>query len=106
MRRPQFVAPHQPRLDWQMWFAALDPLGAQQWLGSFLFRLLEGTPEVVALLEENPFPDAPPPVRTPRLLPVSLSSPAQKSEAGAWWQREFVEYLTEPLSLGDLAVAR
>ncbi|HEY5281768.1 MAG TPA: lipase maturation factor family protein [Polyangia bacterium] len=21
--RPAFVAPHQPRLDWQMWFAAL-----------------------------------------------------------------------------------
>src|SRR5205823_923455 len=22
-RRPRFVAPHQPRLDWQMWFEAL-----------------------------------------------------------------------------------
>ena len=22
-RRPGFIAPHQPRLDWQMWFAAL-----------------------------------------------------------------------------------
>ena len=101
MHRPRFVAPHQPRLDWQMWFAALDPLGAQQWLGSLLFRLLEGTPAVVALLEENPFPDAPP--RYVRLVyyQYRFSSPAQKSEAGAWWQREFVEYLTEPLALGD-----
>ena len=24
-RRPRFVAPHQPRLDWQMWFEALGP---------------------------------------------------------------------------------
>src|SRR5438034_1269638 len=31
-RRPRFVAPHQPRLDWQMWFAALDPDGARGWL--------------------------------------------------------------------------
>src|SRR5258705_2867534 len=23
-RRPAFVAPHQPRLDWQLWFAALE----------------------------------------------------------------------------------
>src|SRR5438132_8135716 len=33
-RRPAFVAPHMPRLDWQMWFAALNPEGAREWLPS------------------------------------------------------------------------
>ena len=28
---PSLVAPHQPRLDWQMWFAALSP-NAPNWL--------------------------------------------------------------------------
>src|SRR2546428_3335632 len=37
-RRPRFVAPHQPRLDWQMWFAALDPDGARGWLLPFVAR--------------------------------------------------------------------
>src|SRR2546422_437528 len=52
-RRPRFVQPHQPRLDWQMWFAALDPEGAQDWLVSLLRHLLEGTPQVLALLDGN-----------------------------------------------------
>jgi hypothetical protein len=31
-RRPDFVAPHQPRLDWQMWFAALGDIHGNPWL--------------------------------------------------------------------------
>lgn len=55
----RWVAPHQPRLDWQMWFAALgewrDP-----WFRLFLKRLLEGSPPVLDLMGTNPFPDRPP----------------------------------------------
>jgi predicted DCC family thiol-disulfide oxidoreductase YuxK len=39
-RRPGFVAPHQPRLDWQMWFAALGSLEENPWFLNFLARLL------------------------------------------------------------------
>ena len=54
-RPPRQVAPHQPRLDWQMWFAALgSPPG---WFVAFLARLLEGSPEVLGLLAGNPFPE-------------------------------------------------
>src|SRR5262249_52493199 len=34
-RRPEFVAPHQPRLDWQMWFAALGDIRSSPWYLSF-----------------------------------------------------------------------
>src|SRR5262249_39105690 len=44
MRRPEFVEPHMPRLDWQMWFAALDPFSAQGWLLPLAHRLLAGAP--------------------------------------------------------------
>ena len=37
---PQFLSPHQPRLDWQMWFAALGSYQHNPWLLSLVFRLL------------------------------------------------------------------
>src|SRR6185369_10734452 len=57
---PKQAAPHQPRLDWQMWFAALNPRTIEPWLGNLVIRLLEGSPPVLALFKHNPFPDAPP----------------------------------------------
>src|SRR5206468_7496002 len=98
-RHPAFVAPHMPRLDWQMWFAALNPEGARDWLVPLLRRLLEGTPEVLTLLGENPFPGAPP--RYVRLVyyRYRFSTPTERATSGAWWQRERVGYLTAPLSL-------
>eukprot|EP01147_Barroeca_monosierra_P010128 gene10128-2294_t len=47
---PLFVAPHQPRLDWQMWFAALGSIESNPWLQHFAVRLLEGEPAVLRLL--------------------------------------------------------
>ena len=55
---PRWVAPHRPRLDWQMWFAALGY--PPPWFMRLLARLLEGVPEVLALLDGNPFPEHPP----------------------------------------------
>ncbi|HEY7515086.1 MAG TPA: lipase maturation factor family protein, partial [Vicinamibacteria bacterium] len=59
-RPPGFVAPHQPRLDWQMWFAALGDCEANPWFLRFLDRLREGSPPVLGLLAGNPFPEGPP----------------------------------------------
>lgn len=39
---PAMVAPHQPRLDWQMWFAALAHHSSSPWFASFVHRLLQG----------------------------------------------------------------
>ncbi len=55
-RRPRFVEPHQPRLDWQMWFAALGTYEDNPWFLSFLRRLLEDSPPVLRLLKTDPFP--------------------------------------------------
>jgi hypothetical protein len=59
-RPPPWVAPHQPRLDWQMWFAALTTDENAPWFRIFCVRLLEGAPDVLGLLARNPFPDRPP----------------------------------------------
>lgn len=39
---PPVVTPHQPRLDWQMWFAALGPHTQSPWFSSLVRRLLQG----------------------------------------------------------------
>ena len=89
-RRPGFVAPHQPRLDWQMWFAALGPYNQSPWLRGFEARLLQGSPEVLALLGHNPFPDAPPRYIRAVLYDYHFTDPATRRAGGAWWRRELL----------------
>ena len=87
-RRPAFVAPHQPRLDWQMWFAALGNYRGNPWFMNFLLRLLEGSPEVLGLLPENPFPDRPPRYIRAVLYEYHFTDPATRRKTGEWWRRE------------------
>ncbi len=96
--RPRFVAPYHPRLDWQMWFAALDPPSNEPWLESLVRRLLEGSPQVLSLLDGNPFPDAPPRYVRLAYYRYRFSTAAVRSRTGAWWERAFKGYLTPPLS--------
>ena len=93
-RRPGFVAPHQPRLDWQMWFAALSDVRSNPWFINFCVRLLQGTPEVLALLERNPFPDKSPRYIRAMVYEYRFTSVEEYKSTGAWWHRELKgEYL-------------
>jgi hypothetical protein len=87
MRRPRWNAPHQPRLDWQMWFAALGTASDNPWFSRFLERLLENSPEVTALLGSNPFPRKPPLYVRALLYDYRYSTPEEKKATGAWWVR-------------------
>jgi predicted DCC family thiol-disulfide oxidoreductase YuxK len=88
MRRPRWNAPHQPRLDWQMWFAALGTASDNPWFSQFVRRLLENSPAVTALLESNPFPRKPPLYVRAVLYDYRYSTPEEKKATGAWWVRE------------------
>jgi hypothetical protein len=88
-RRPPFVAPHQPRLDWQMWFAALGDVRENRWFVNFCFRLLQGKPEVLALVELNPFREAPPKFVRARLYDYHFTTPGERAKDGHWWRSEF-----------------
>ena len=100
-RRPAFVAPHQPRLDWQMWFAALGDYRQNPWFANFCERLLQGSPEVLALLEKNPFPGHPPRYIRAELYDYHFTSFAERRATGAWWKREFIGEYLPPLSLPE-----
>jgi predicted DCC family thiol-disulfide oxidoreductase YuxK len=86
VRSPPWNIPHQPRLDWQMWFAALDDAQRLPWFSRFLERLLENEPSVTALLEKNPFPDKPPTYVRAELYDYTYAGGADAA-VGQWWDR-------------------
>ncbi|HEY3930766.1 MAG TPA: lipase maturation factor family protein [Verrucomicrobiae bacterium] len=101
-RSPDFVEPFQPRLDWQMWFAALSNYQQNPWFGNFCERLLQGSPEVLALLQKNPFQKHPPRYIRAELYDYHFTNFAERRATGAWWKREFIGEYLPPISLSDL----
>jgi predicted DCC family thiol-disulfide oxidoreductase YuxK len=89
MRRPPWNIPHQPRLDWQMWFAALDDPQRQPWFSRFLARLLENEPSVTALLKTNSFPDKPPTYVRAQFYDYTYADSSEHA-AGQWWDRRLL----------------
>jgi predicted DCC family thiol-disulfide oxidoreductase YuxK len=94
MRAPGWCAPHQPRLDWQMWFAALGSYRENPWFGRLIVRLLEGSRDVSRLLATNPFPLEPPRYVRASFYRYRFTTLREHRETGAWWKREQLrEYL-------------
>jgi hypothetical protein len=100
---PRFVEPHQPRLDWQMWFAALGQFDRQFWFQRFLLRLLAGSPDVLALLRHNPFPDTPPRYVRAIIADYHFTDLATRNRQGDWWHagpdRPYAPVLSGPGSV-------
>jgi len=93
-RAPGWCAPHQPRLDWQMWFAALETPEQNPWLVGLIIRLLEGSRDVAGLLAHNPFPDKPPHYIRAMFYRYRFTTSEERRQTGAWWKRqELREYL-------------
>jgi lipase maturation factor 1 len=93
-RAPGWCAPHQPRLDWQMWFAALETPKQNPWLVGLIVRLLEGSEDVTGLLARNPFPDKPPHYIRATFYRYRFTNSEERRQTGAWWKRqELREYL-------------
>jgi lipase maturation factor 1 len=95
---PRQAAPHQPRLDWQMWFAALNPGYVETWLTRLVQRLLEGSPAVLGLFRTIPFTPAPPDYIRLKVYRYHFSDPATKRASGRWWNRTAIGR-SEPMSL-------
>ena len=87
-RWPRWVAPYQPRLDWQMWFAALSSYRQNLWFVGFALKLLQGSPPVLELMEKNPFPEHPPRYIRAMVYQYTFTDWATRRKTGAWWKRE------------------
>jgi hypothetical protein len=101
--RPPWVAPHQPRLDWQLWFAALSRFENEIWLQAFLSRLLQGSPDVQALLGNDPFHGRPPKYVRALLYRYRFTDFTTRRQTGAWWTRELAGNYSPVLSLAPAA---
>jgi len=99
-RRPPSVAPHQPRLDWQMWFAALGRYENEEWFRAFCIRLLDGTPDVRHLLAHDPFAGRTPKYVRGELYRYRFSDWETGRRDGVWWTRERLGEYSPALSLG------
>jgi hypothetical protein len=86
--RPKFIAPYQPRLDWQMWFAALGNYRQNPWFINFCVQLLENSPGALRLIRENPFPAAPPRYVRAVVYQYRFTDWPTRRRTGAWWERE------------------
>ncbi len=88
--RPAFIVPHQPRLDWMMWFVPTQHSEQMFWFGQFLWKLKQGSPQVLSLLGENPFPKGPPEYLRVTAWKYRFTTPAERRETGNWWTREYL----------------
>jgi hypothetical protein len=88
-RRPSIAAPHMPRLDWQLWFAALGSCASNRWVLGLQAHLLRGTPEVLALFRRVPLAQ-PNHVRSLLYQYRFTGSPDPADDTGRWWQRTLV----------------
>ncbi len=90
-RPPPAVAPHMPRLDWQLWFEALNAQAGMQpsrWFVSFLNALSRNDKSVLSLVQTNPFSQEPPKFLRVRIFNYKLETPAIMLKTGHWWRRE------------------
>lgn len=129
--RPTRATPMQPRVDWQMWFAALGDYNSAPWLVHLVQKLLEGSSDVKELLDthRDPFPVAPPQAVRARLYYYDFTrsnkpwsrgrlNPAfdvgndavaaldtgdsySKQERPHWWSRVFVREYMPALERGN-----
>ena len=85
-RAPDFVAPHQPRIDFRLWFYGLSFQYRPPTYVSSLIEHLCGAPDTVQPLFRSPLPSHPAAVRLV-FWQYQFTSPDEKRATGAWWRR-------------------
>jgi hypothetical protein len=84
-RRPDYVAPHQPRVDFQLWFHGLGFQARQPlYVASLLRHLCDDRPAVQTLFRQ-PLPEA----RAVRMAyyQYHFATPEERRATGRWWNR-------------------
>ena len=94
-----WITPHQPRLDWQMWFAALTTVERQLWFQRFLYLLLYNEPRVTSLLKLNPFEQTGPKYVRAGLFKYNFTNQTQRAKTGKIWEREYLHIYHPPIRL-------
>ena len=102
-RAPGWVAPYQPRLDWQMWFAALSNYQTNPWFVNLALQLLNGSPDVAGFLARIRFPNRPPRFIRATAYEYTFTDWETHRRTGAWWKRERRGLYLPPVGLRSAA---
>lgn len=96
---PPQIAPFHPRLDWQMWFAALQSQHqVEPWLRRLLHALLLGSKSVLRMMKKNPFSENPPRYVRVDVYEYRFCDLKTHQQTGQWWERKLMA-IGEPLEL-------
>jgi hypothetical protein len=98
-KMPRQIAPYQPRLDWQMWFASMSTANEYPWTLHLVWKLLHNDPGALSLFGGNPFPKKPPRYVRAVLYRYEFARPGNLE--GNWWKREQLGIWLPPLSADD-----
>ncbi|XP_017554407.1 lipase maturation factor 2b isoform X1 [Pygocentrus nattereri] len=106
---PPVVGPHQPRLDWLLWEAAVGEHDQNHWFTGLMQRLLEGKPDVVSLLQvdeaQYPFSQTPPAFVRAKVYHYHFTRTTEDgTHPQAWWKRQYVREFFPTVHLGDPAL--
>jgi hypothetical protein len=103
-RRPPQVAPFHLRLDWLLWFAAMQPAPTprHRWVATLLARLLDGDPRIRRLLRDDPFGRAAPAYVRARRFRYRYTTRTERRATGDWWVRDRPSDFVRPVSRDDL----
>ena len=89
-QRPRFNVPHQPRLDWMIWFVPPQFPEFMYWFDRFIIKLEQGSPEVLELLAHNPFQEGPPRYIRVQVFKYEFTNLKEREETGHWWKYEYL----------------
>lgn len=94
-RAPEIIIPHQPRLDWMIWFVPTQQPLQMAWFGRFMERLHQGSESVTALLKHNPFPDRPPRYLRVESYDYRFTTSRERAQSGEWWRPVFLGHFPQ-----------
>jgi hypothetical protein len=82
-----YVAPHQPRVDFRLWFYGLAHEGKMPGYVASLLHHLCGNSTTVQTLFKTPLPESPEAARVV-FWRYNFTTPEERSESGQVWKRE------------------
>ena len=90
------IAPYQPRVDWQIWFAAMESPQQNPWLIHMIWKLLDNDKDTLSLIANNPFRDKPPKYIRVEFYRYQFAEIGNKE--GKVWNRNYIVEWLPPLS--------
>ena len=88
-QRPRQIAPYQPRLDWQMWFAAMNTFENYPWTLHLVWKLLHNDPgdaracwPIIHFLKSRPVTSAPCSIATNSPRPATRTRLVEADRTG------------------------